>query len=144
METPFRETQLDPFASEVINDNVFLIINGKVEGAAAATATNYGIFFVADRAWKVISISERHRTAGSSNGTVTVEKCGSGVAPDSGVDLLSSTISLTTTANIPQFGTMSNNRNDLIIKKNDSLILKDGGTLTDVADVCVTVLLKRA
>ena len=128
-----------------IDDLVYFPVSGVVGGADAATAANYGTVFVADRAYRIISISEVHRTAGSNAGAVTisVEKCATGVVDDSGVDLLATALSLKATANTPQFGTLTTTKQDLIIKKGDRLVLKDAGTLTDVAHVGVTILLRR-
>lgn len=143
--TPFSGPLLDPLARKVLNQNVMKPVSGVVFGAEAATAANYGNFFAADRAYYVQAITEVHRTAGSDVGavTLTVEKCASGVAPDSGVVLLSTAFSLKATANTPQFGTLTLTNADRILTRGDRLVLKDAGTLTDVADVCTTVLLQE-
>lgn len=138
------DPQIKPEFLQILNQNVLKPVSGIVSGTNAATATFYGRFFEADRSWAVLSISESHRVAGSDAGAVTisVEKCGAGVAPGSGVDLLASALSLKATADTTQYGTLTNTKADLILKKGDRLILKDTGTLTAVEDVCVTVLLR--
>lgn len=145
MNQPFTQPQLDPQPLKVLNQNFFKPISGIVQGAAAQTAANYGTFFVADRAYYVVSVSQNHRVAGTDAGavTVSVEKCTSGTAPNSGTDILATPFSLKAAINTPQFGTFSTNNEARILRKGDRLILKDAGTLTDVEDVCVTVLLAQ-
>lgn len=135
--------QLTPEQLLLIRANTPRIVSGFVSGTAAATATNYGLFFVADRSYAVISITERHLTAGTDAGavTLTVEKCPSGTAPDSGSALLATAFDLKGTANTVQYGALTLTKLSLRLTKGDSLVLKDAGTLTAVADVCVTVLL---
>ena len=137
--------QLSPKDAQVIKQSIVKPVSAILSGIAAATATNYGNFFVADRPYVVVGIAEVHLTAGTDGGavTVSVEKCSTGVAPGSGKDLLSTALSLKTTTNTPQFGTLTNTKVDLLIKKGDRLVLKDAGVLTAVADVCVTVTLKE-
>lgn len=142
---PFSAPQLDPHTDLILKRNILKPVSGVVASTAAATAANYGCFFVADRTYEVISISEVHFVAGTNGGAVTisVEKCNSGVAPGSGVDLLASALSLKATINTPQFGSLTLTKSSLLLIKGDRLVLKDTGTLTDVADVAVTVLLRE-
>jgi hypothetical protein len=93
----------------------------------------------------VIALVSRGKDQGTDAGAVTlnIEKCASGTAPDSGVALLATALSLKATTNTPQYGTLTTTKADLILRKGDSLILKDSGTLTAVADLCVTVLLQE-
>ena len=139
------EILFDPDIRKLLKQLGVKPISGIVFGTSAATAANYGNFFTADRGYKVIEISEVHRTAGTNGGavTVSVEKCASGTAPDSGIDLLATALSLKATVNTPQFGTLTLTKRDLILKRGDRLILKDSGTLTDVADVNITVILQE-
>lgn len=142
---PFDGEQLDPHTDLILKRNVVKIVSGIVFGDSAATAANYGVFLVADRAYEILSISESHRVIGSDGGTVTVsvEKCATGIAPNSGVDLLATALSLKATANTPQFGTLTTTKADLLLKRGDRLLLKDVGTLTSVSDVCLTVILRE-
>lgn len=114
-------------------------------GASAAIAGNYGVFFTAPFSCVVISFSEVHQTKGTVDGTLQLEKLTSGVAPDSGVVLLSSALSLTTTNNTPQYGTVLQTytgsvRNASLVK-GDRLCLKDANTLTTIDTVTVTTQL---
>lgn len=144
--TPFtaEDTTLDPHSALLLRRNTFYPVGAFVQGANAATAANYGCFFVADKAYEVVSISEAHHVAGTDAGGVTlsVEKCVSGVAPDSGVDLLASAFSLKAIVDTPQFGNLTLTKPNLLLKKGDRLVLKDTGVLTAVSDVAVTVIIR--
>lgn len=123
-----------------------------IPGASAATAANYTTpFFIAHREYIVVEVRERHETAGSDVGAVTVmlKKVPSGTAPASGTDLLTAGISLKATANTNQnsIGTgstitlvTSNSTRRLV--KGDALSLVTTGTLTAVAGVTVQVILQ--
>ena len=143
---PLEESQLPPFPLKIFRNYIYKEISVCVQGLNAATATNYGTFFVnSGFAYEVISITEVHKTKGTNAGSVTlnVEKCTSGTAADSGVALLSTAFNLKANNDIPQVGVLVTNTDSKIIKDGDRLVLKDGGTLTDVADVCVTVILRQ-
>lgn len=134
----------DPNAAKAIGSVVYYPISTRVQDTTAATAANYGYFFVADRPYEIVSVSERHKTAGTDGSAVTlqVEKLASGVAKASGVDILATAFDLKATINTNQYGTLTNTKTALILKKGDSLGLETSGTLTAVADVCVTVILR--
>lgn len=109
----------------------------------AATAANYGTFFTADRAYRVLSAAEVHLVKGTDGGAVTlnIEKLTGTTAPDSGVTLLSTAFDLKGTINTVQFGSMVVT-DATYLKRGDRLCLKDAGTLTAVAFVNVTVYLQ--
>lgn len=142
---PFVGEQLDPHTELILKRNVLKIVSANVYGATAATATNYGCFFIADRPYEVVSITESHNIEGSDLGavTLTVEKCFSGSGTGTGAVLLATAFNLKSTANTPVFGTLTTTKASLLIKKGDRLVLKDSGTLTGVQDVCVTVILRE-
>lgn len=127
-------------------DQKKLYIVHTIQGTAAATATNYGVFFIAPVACYVSGFREVHQTAGSdaSAVTVTLEKLTGTTAPDSGTVLLTSALSLKATANTVQTGTivstMTNGIFDKKLNASDRLCLKDSGVLTAVANV--TILLE--
>ena len=95
-------------------------------------------FWTAPAKCVVDSVTARYNTA-SSSGTVTVHKVPSGTAPDSGTALLSSTISTAATADTRYAGTLSSTASTLELAEGDALQLVDGGTLTSLADLEVTV-----
>ena len=115
-----------------------------LQGAAAATAANYGIFFIAPFACEVVSVREVHTTAGTDAGAVTldIEKLTGTTAPDSGVSVLSATINLKGAANTVQAPALTGTTANKQLAAGDRLCLKDAGVLTAVAGVAVTVELK--
>jgi hypothetical protein len=121
--------------------------SANISGLLAATATNYGVFFIADRGYTVTGISEVHSTAGSDGGAVTlsVERLQGTEALDAGDDLLGATkIDLKGTADTVQSPALTATAANLVLAAGDRLALLDTGTLTAVADVCVTVSLKAS
>jgi len=116
-----------------------------IPGTQAATATNYGIFFVAPCTCQVTKVSEVHITLGTDSSAVTldIERLQSTEAPGSGDALLGTTkIDLKGTVNTVQSPDLTSTTASLQLAAGDRLCLKDTGTLTDVAGVCVTVELK--
>lgn len=134
----------DPNARKAINEVVFYPVSGRVQDTDAQTAANYGVFFNSDRAYEVISITHRHKTAGSHASAVTlqIEKLTSGTAKGAGTNLLATAFNLKASNNTTQFGVLTNTKTALIIRRGDSLGMVTSGTLTDLAEVCVTVILK--
>ena len=137
---PFTNSQLGPEAKNILNLNVVKVVTHAIYGASAATAGNYGNLFTADKAYALIGVSAVWRVA-SSSGTLDIEKCGSGVAPDSGTALLSSTINLAGAANTPVHATLTRTKRNLLLKRGDRLVAKDGGTLTSQDDLHITLYL---
>lgn len=116
-------------------------------GTSAATAGNYGIFFVATKPCSVKAISEVHTVAGTNASAVTlqVERLQGTEALDAGDLLLATAFNLKGTANTVQRGVLTSvNKTFLSLQVGDRLALRDSGTLTDVAGVCVTVELQYA
>lgn len=120
----------------------FILVSTTLQGTAPATAGNYGVFFTAPYAVEVIEAWETHGTAGSSTPTLTIEKLTSSQALDSGVQAISSAWSLNGTANDPIRIKASGVVTNRSLSPGDRLALKDAGTLTAIAHVCVTVLLR--
>lgn len=114
-------------------------------GTTPATAANYGIFFVATRPCFVKAISEVHSTAGSSTPTLQVERLRDTEALDAGDELLVTAFNLAGTANTVQEGNLNvANKTFMSLNVGDRLALKDIGTLTAIAGLCVTVELQYA
>lgn len=118
-----------------------VFVHKSVSGLLAATATNYGVIFIAPAPCVVLGVSEAHGTAGTDGGAVTlsIEKLISGVALNSGVDLIPTPFSLKATINVVQNATLTTIPGSLQLATGDRLALKDTGTLTTVADVCVII-----
>lgn len=122
----------------------YFAVSVNIEDTRAATAANYGSFFVAPFSCEVIEVWESHRVAGTDAGAVTldVEKLTTGQALDNGVSTLNGTANLKATINTPQRVKASTTGIQRFLKPGDRLALDDSGTLTAVADVAVTVLLR--
>lgn len=104
----------------------------------AASANFYtGTFWTAPAKCVVDSIVMRWNTA-SSSGTCAVHKVPSGTAPDSGTALCTA-VSTAGTADTNSTATLSTTASTLELAAGDSLQLVDGGTLTSLVDLAVTV-----
>lgn len=121
-----------------------IYVQHTIVGTAAATATNYGVFYIVPVACLVTSIKEVHQTAGTDGSAVTlnIEKLTSGVAPDSGATILTTALSLKATINVVQTGTITGTYATKTLAIGDRLCMKDAGTLTTVANVTVLVELQ--
>lgn len=116
----------------------------RIPGADAATAANYLTpFFIAQRTYEVVEVTERHEAAGTDLGAVTVmlNKVPSGTAPASGTSILSAGINLKATADTNQSGTVIKTSVRRLVT-GDALCLETTGTLMSVSGVTVSVLLK--
>lgn len=128
---------------EEIQNKDLLLVFAHVSGTNAATATNYGKFFTAHRPYEVVEISEVHAVAGSNGGAVTlnIERLRGTQALDAGDSICVAGFNLKSTANTVVFKKYGDLQNSFLLT-GDRLALEDIGTLTDVADVEVTLLLK--
>jgi hypothetical protein len=149
--TNFDSVEIEDSDGLTVNDVITpqrVIVTAVVPGTSAATATNYGPFFIADRAYQVVSIKEAHGVVGSDASAVTlnVEKLTGTEAAGAGDALLTDNtnagFSLKATANTVQTGTLTATTANLQLAAGDRLCLKDAGTLTAVDHVVVTVELK--
>lgn len=115
-----------------------------IVGTAAATAANYGVFFIARQPCVVVDVYESHTVAGTNGSAVTlqIERLQTGEALDAGDALLATAFNLKSTANTPVRGTITKTGRTMSLKAGDRLALKDSGTLTDVAGVCVVVTIE--
>lgn len=106
-------------------------------------------FFIANRAYQVMAISEVHAVAGDNGGAVNLQvtKDTSTNAPGAGANLLTNNtdagFDLKGTANTVQTGTLSGTLGDKQLAIGDRLSLDFAGTVTTLAGLVVTVSLKR-
>ena len=122
-------------------------ITVSLPGALSATATNYGVFFIANRPIEIMKVKEVHSTAGSHADAVTlqIEKLTGTEALDAGSEVLKTAFNLKGTANtVVSYSGYTGLTDTRILKEGDRLALKDTGTLTDLAGVCVTIYYKYA
>ncbi|MBI1353268.1 MAG: hypothetical protein GC160_02900 [Acidobacteria bacterium] len=110
-------------------------------GTAPATAANFGHFFTADRALKIIGGRFRVITPGSDGGAVTamLKKVPSGTAMASGTDALATAMDLKTTANTNAALALHATAGNITLAAGDSLALVPTGTLTALAGLQLTV-----
>lgn len=101
--------------------------------------------FVANRPYRVKSITARVTAAGTDGGavTATVNKAPSGTAIASGTALHGSTINLKGTANTNQSLTLSTTTDDLTIAQGDAIGLDVTGVLTAATGVATVLLAPR-
>ena len=120
------------------------VVTETLQGAAAATAANYGKFFIATHKCVVKAISEVHTTKGTngSDVTLTVERLQGTETSGNGDALLASTLNLKGDDETVQTGTLTTTSANLILSAGDRLNLIDTGTLTSLAGVCVSVELE--
>lgn len=119
-----------------------LYIIKSLDGTEPQTAGNYGVIFANPFENAVVtSVSEVHQIAGTDGGSVTlnIEKLTSGQALGSGVEVLATSLSLKTTKDIVQYGTLTQILANKQLKKGDRLALKDTGTLTALVGVCIII-----
>ena len=116
---------------------------GSLPGTIAATATNYGVIFIAMRPCEILKVSEAHTNAGSdATAALNIERLSGTESLNSGDEVLVADINLNTGAAdtvITRSGVALQNT---ILVAGDRLAIKDIGTLTAVAGVCVTIYLK--
>lgn len=136
--------------NESLRENAYTIRYGKyiehsIYGADAATAGNYGIFFIVRHPIEIMRITESHVVAGTNAGAVTldVKKAGSGVAIASGTTLLSSTFNLKSTANTPVIKEGMDLSSSRVLIEGDRIGLVVSGTLTALSDVHITIYYKE-
>lgn len=134
---------LDALSQRTIESLILYPIQISIPGTQAATATNYSVFFTADRPYYVEAVVESHTTAGTDGSAVTlqVERLQGTEALDAGDPILATAFSLKATANTTQYGTLLKTA-VTILNRGDRLALKDAGTLTAVAGLNVVVYLR--
>ena len=133
-----------------------IMISSHVLGTAAQTSSNYGHFFINPLyltagqtvlkpagGMTILTMTEVHGHAGSDAGTVTVGICilNPGDNSFSGATPIHS-FNLKSTANTPSFSTLIQGATPAVLYQGQRLALQTSGTLTDVDDVLVTVLLQ--
>lgn len=113
-----------------------------LQGAAPVTAANYGVFYRAPYGVEVVAVTARFSTA-SSSGTVDVKKAPSATAIGSGTTVLASVLSTAGAADTDVVGTLSATAANRKLAKGDVLGLVNGGTLTSLANLVISIELKR-
>lgn len=141
-------------ASVAVNSSDQVTIGGKVAVttqlitfniAAGATAADFDGVIAVPFAWKLVSVTERHQTAGSDTTppTLMVKKVPSGTAKASGTDMLSAGINLHATADTNQAGAIHGTAANITGAAGDGIGLVTTGTLTALDGVTVTCEIQR-
>lgn len=100
------------------------------------------VFYIANQAMRVISISEVHTVAGSSTPTAVIKKCIPGQTIVQGTALQTGSFNLAATAMTQQNAVLSTNVSVLTLAAGDRLAIDYTGTMTTLSGVCVTVWLQ--
>ena len=113
-----------------------------LEGTTPQNSANYSVsFFIADRPYEILEITERHEAA-ASDGSFDVRKVPSGVAVSAGTSVLTSNIQLTGAVDTNLKGTLSPTLSTRRLSPGDSLALSTSGLLTTVKGITISVLLR--
>ena len=118
-----------------------LYIHHTIYGADAATAGNYGVFWIVPFECTITEIREAHQTAGTDVGAVSlqIEKLTGTQALDAGVACLATAFDLKGTANTVNTGTLTATPADVRLVRGNRLAMDDAGTPTSVANVTVII-----
>ena len=136
----FNGPHLSALQLRFLRQNIVKEIPYRLIGTQPQTAGNYGQMFLSNGGYLLVGAMMNQRVAGS-GGTLQIEKCASGVAADSGVNLLKTAFDLTSSANIPVFATLTSNKSDLIIRRGNRLVAKDAGLSGTPEDLFVQLFL---
>lgn len=100
-----------------------------------------GVFYVANRPWRVAAVRTIFSTAGNDAGAVNVmvKKQTGTQAPDAGVNVLSASVDLKGTANTVVASTLTSTAADKELAVGDRLSADFTGVLTALAGLCISV-----
>ena len=101
-------------------------------------------FWTAPYDCEVLSISERHATAGSDGSAVTahIEKVPDGTAAAAGTTVMNGTFNMNATADTLQWADLTATLANRQLARGDSFGIDFTGTLTSLASVSITILVK--
>ncbi len=133
-----------PNTLKELEGSLVYTVSSRVADTDAATAAKYGTVFVAPFPCTLVSAKQRHSTAGTDAGSVTldVEKLADGTAKGAGVSMLAGTFNLKSTANTVQSQTPTSTTANRNLAAGEAVALKTTGVLTSVNDVIVTIVFK--
>lgn len=130
--TPLRHSFPDTWAETFV-----------LSGTTAATAANYGEFFTAPYGVTIVSVRARFSAAGGSGSTVDIKKAASGTSIASGTSVLTAPIATNGTPATNVSGTLSGTVANTQLNAGDSLGAVAAGTNTGLANLVVTVEMRR-
>jgi len=117
-------------------------ITKSLVGSTASTATNYGVIFIANFGITISSISVVWGVS-STSGTLNIERLSGTESLDTGDEIIKTSIATSGTPNTVNKKESNRELKNQILKAGDRLALKDGGTLTNLEDLCITIYFKR-
>ena len=141
---PEDESPEEPFFSQDqfdyrnLNGKLPILLHVRVPGDQAATAANYGVFFISSLPLQIISVREAHESAATS-GFLHIEKLTGTTAPDAGLVVTNDTFDLSGTANTVVTGSLSSVFTSRLLVRGDRLALRDSGGLSGSSGVTVTL-----
>lgn len=133
---PFQDN--DNFDFRQLRSKIPVLIHERVPGDSAATAANYGVFFVAPFPLQVINVREAHESAATS-GFLHIEKLTGTQALDAGLLVTNDTFDLSAAANTVVAGSLSSVFTSRLLVRGDRLALRDSGGLSGASGVTITV-----
>lgn len=127
-----------------LDDKDGFYITKALNGTFAQLANSYGVFFIAQCACEVVSVSEVHGVANGDVFTLDIEKLTGTTAKGSGTTILLVQFNLNATTNTvvsKNYKTLTSART---LNAGDRLALKPTATggYVNIADVCITLYLK--
>lgn len=132
-----------------MNMKVPRIVNVRFGANASIPANCPVVTIETDGEYEVAEIIERHTAAGNDAGAVTLDvvKCSSGQAAAAGTSVLGSTFDLKSTADTPVKKNLASGLASALatrtVRAGESLVVVFGGTLTNLAGVCVDIVLRN-
>lgn len=136
---PYESLRHELEFKDLKNKDPFVVTHSIV-GTAPEVAANYEVFFIAPFPCEVMEFAAAWR-ATSTSGTLTLEKLTGTQALDAGVELLTSTIGMSSNANTVTQGALVVGTARQLGRGN-RLALKNGGTLTGQAGLTTTTMIK--
>lgn len=119
--------------------NKQFIVKESIQGTAAATSGNYGVFFAAPFQCSVMGVVYTFQVA-STSGLVQIEHLYQGIASGSGTPILTTPLSLSTIANTVYGGALVQS-SITTLGRGDRLGLVVSGTLTSQSQVVIELLM---
>ena len=116
-----------------------LYVHHTLFGSNPDVAANYDVFFTVPFECTVTEIRVTWGTAGSSSSTLDFEKLTGTTATNSGSAMLASTVDTTAAANTVTTPVLTATIANLQLSRGDRIAIKDGGTLTSLANLSVVV-----
>lgn len=143
-ETPEKTfSEEDGFDYRKLKAKMPMVVSERVQGDSAATAANYGVFFLAPFPLQVISVREAHESAATS-GFLHIEKLTGTQALDVGAVVTNDTFDFSAAANTVVTGSLSSVFTSRLLVRGDRLALRDSGGLSGLSGATITVELLPA